>query len=131
MSGTPTSPPEDGIESSFCKAAMARSGSPMRAATRARIRSDGTSQGVFLDWIRGHGPFRQSQSGGLVTETHIGQREIANEDIIVRLFFKERFQLVTRLPPSLGQRQDRRRLPAPNLTKSAAPHRTLLGSGHE
>jgi hypothetical protein len=37
VSGTPgPSKPEDGIESSFCKAAMARSGSPMRAATRAR-----------------------------------------------------------------------------------------------
>src|SRR5436190_24203801 len=29
--------PSYGIESSFCKAAMARSGSPTRAATRARI----------------------------------------------------------------------------------------------
>jgi hypothetical protein len=35
-------------------------------------------QGVFFDWIRGHSPFRQSQRGRLVTETHISQREIAN-----------------------------------------------------
>src|SRR6266550_2835736 len=38
VSGTPNeSEPEYGVESTFCKAAMARSGSPMRAATRARI----------------------------------------------------------------------------------------------
>src|SRR5882724_1178141 len=37
VSGTPSpSPPEYGIESSFCKAAMARSGSPILEATRAR-----------------------------------------------------------------------------------------------
>src|SRR5205085_6693562 len=34
------SEPAYGIESSFCKAAMARSGSPICAATRARISSD-------------------------------------------------------------------------------------------
>jgi hypothetical protein len=32
----PPKKPAYGIESSFCKAAMARSGSPMRAATRVR-----------------------------------------------------------------------------------------------
>ena len=38
VSGTPeASAASYGIESSFCKAAMARSGSPIRAATRARI----------------------------------------------------------------------------------------------
>src|SRR5438128_1249608 len=38
VSGTPNeNEPEYGVERSFCKAAMARSGSPMRAATRARI----------------------------------------------------------------------------------------------
>ena len=101
VSGTPSpSPPEDGIESSFCKVAMERSGSPMRAVTRARTSiGDGTSQGVLLDRIRGDGPFRQSQSGGLVTETHTGQREVANEAIIVRLFFEERFQFAARLSP--------------------------------
>ena len=40
VSGMPgPSAPAYGIESSFCNAAMARSGSPMRAATRARISS--------------------------------------------------------------------------------------------
>ena len=42
-------------------------------------RSDWDHQGVLLDRIRGHGPLRQSQRGGFVTETHIGQREISNE----------------------------------------------------
>src|SRR5438132_13886433 len=38
VSGMPAaSAPAYGIESSFCKAMIARSGSPMRAATRARI----------------------------------------------------------------------------------------------
>ena len=42
----------------------------------------------------------QSQRGGFVTETHIGQREIANEVIIFRLFFEERFQFAARLSPT-------------------------------
>ena len=42
----------------------------------------------------------QSQCGGFVTETHIGQREIANEEIIFRLFFEERFQFAARLSPT-------------------------------
>ena len=42
----------------------------------------------------------QSQRGGFVAETHIGQREIANEEIIFRLFFEERFQFAARLPPT-------------------------------
>ena len=80
MSGTSkANAPEYGIESSFCKAAMARSGSPMRAATRARISiGTGPVTASLLDRIRGDGPFRQSQRGGLVTKAHIGQREIAN-----------------------------------------------------
>src|SRR4029077_19170696 len=59
-----------------------------------------TSQGVFLDRIRGHGPFRQSQRGGFVTKARIGQREISNEVIIFRLFFEERFQFGARLSPT-------------------------------
>src|SRR6266498_3011155 len=40
--------PSYGIDSSFCKAVMARSGSPMRAATRARISiGQGPSMGSF------------------------------------------------------------------------------------
>jgi hypothetical protein len=72
---------------------------------KSPIRTDGfelrrnerprTSQGVFLDRIRGHGPFRQSQRGGFVTETHIDEREIVNEIEIIRLFFEERFQFAT------------------------------------
>ena len=60
----------------------------------------GTIYGVFLDRIRGHGPFRQSQRGGFVTKAHIGQREISNETIIFRLFFEKRFQFAARLSPS-------------------------------
>ena len=95
------SAPAYGMESSFCKAAMARSGSPMlRCHPCEDLDRSGTSQGVFLDRIRGHGPFCQSQRGGLVTETHIGQREIANQEIIFRLFFEKRFQFAARLSPT-------------------------------
>ena len=73
----------------------------MRAATRARISiGTGTSHRVFLDWIRGDGPFRQSQRGGLVTKAHIDQREISNKGIIFRLFSEERFQFATCLSPT-------------------------------
>jgi len=53
-------------ESSFCKAAMARSG-PRTAATGLGSRSEWTRQGVFSIGNRGHGAFRQGQRGGLVT----------------------------------------------------------------
>jgi hypothetical protein len=57
------------------------------------------------DWDRGHVLFRQSQRGGFATEAHIGQREIANQLIIFRLFFEERFQFAARLSPTrLGGR---------------------------
>ena len=32
-------------------------------------------------------PLRQSQRGGFVTKARIGQRQIAHEDMIFRLFF--------------------------------------------
>ena len=74
------SAPSYGIESSFCKAAIARSGSPICAATRARISSaPGPSSASFSIGTRGHRLLGESQCGGLVTKTHIGQREIANE----------------------------------------------------
>ena len=69
----------DGIDSSFCKAAMARSGSPICAATRRGSRSHQDrpphlSRSGPWPW-----PARLEQGGGFVTKTHIGQREIANE----------------------------------------------------
>ena len=80
---------------------MARSGSPVPAATRARdLDPSATLQRVLLDRAQRHTPFGQSQCGGFVTETHIDQREIANQDIIFRLFFEERFQFAARLSPS-------------------------------
>ncbi len=95
------SAPPYGIESSFCKAAIARSGSPICAATRARISiGPGPVERVFLDRDRGHRLLDESQRGGLVTKAHIGQREIANETIIFRLFFEERFQFAPRLSPT-------------------------------
>ena len=102
MSGTfGASAPAYGIESSFCKAAMARSGSPICAATRARISIGlGPVSASFSIGSRGHGPFGQSQRGGFVAKTHIGQREIANQVIIFRLFFEERFQFAARLSPT-------------------------------
>jgi hypothetical protein len=84
---------------------------------------NGTSYRVFLDRILGDGLFRQSQRGGLVTETHIGQSEITTEGIIVRLFFEERFYFAARLSPTfLSGGTIAGRLPAPILNKSAVRH---------
>ena len=95
------SAPSYGIESSFCKAAMARSGSPICAATRARISiGAGPSNASFSIGTAAIARSTRAQRGGFVTETHIGQREIANEDIIFRLFFEERFQFAARLSPT-------------------------------
>jgi hypothetical protein len=55
---------------------------------------------VFLDRDRGHGAFRQSQRRGFVTEAHIGQREVFDEEMIFRLFCEQRFQFAARLSPS-------------------------------
>ena len=80
---------------------MARSGSPICAATRARISiGSGTNTGVFLDWEHGHRLLGQSERGGFVTKAHIGQREIANQEIIFWLFLEKRFQFAARLSPT-------------------------------
>ena len=81
---------------------MARSGSPIRAATRARISiGPGTIQRVFLDRIRGYRPLStRCEGSSFVTKAHIGQREIPNEAIIFRLFFEKRFQFAARLSPT-------------------------------
>jgi hypothetical protein len=56
-----------------------------------------TSHGVFLDRVYRHSPLGESQGASFVTEGGVGQREIANEDKICRLFFEKRFQFVARL----------------------------------
>ena len=90
-----------GIESNFCKAAIARSGSPIvRRNPCEDLDWDRTSYRVLLNWIRGYGALRQRQRAGLVAKTHHGQREISNENIIFRLFFEERFQFAARLAPT-------------------------------
>ena len=74
------SAPAYGIESSFCKAAMARSGSPMlRRHPGENLDRNRDHQRVFLDRDSRPWPARQSQRGGFVTKAHIGQREISNE----------------------------------------------------
>ena len=80
MSGVAGEGAAYGIESSFCKAAMARSGSPSCAATRARISiANGTVHASFSIGIRGHRLLGQSQRSGFVAKAHIGQRENTNE----------------------------------------------------
>ena len=82
------SAPLYGIESSFCKAAMARSGSPMRAATRARISIGmGPSNGVFLDRIHGHGLLDRANAAALSPRPILISARSANEAEIFRLFF--------------------------------------------
>src|SRR5207248_6098231 len=83
-----------------CKAAMARSGSPMRAATRARISI-------------GMGPTNASFSIGFTTMACSDRANAAAlsrrptlvrarsyKGIIVRRLFEQRFQFVARLRPS-------------------------------
>ena len=71
----------------------------------------------------GHGPFRQSQRGGFVTKAHIGQREIANQNISFPAVLLGKVPVrcapVANFP---GRRHDRQPLPAPSLTKSAVRH---------
>src|SRR5205814_5841816 len=61
---------------------------------------DRTAHRVLLNWIRGYGALRQSQRRRFVAKAHIGQREISDKAIIVRLFFEKRFQFVARLSPT-------------------------------
>jgi hypothetical protein len=72
-----TSGPAYGIESSFCKAAMARLSYLRRHSGEDLDRSE-TSYRVFLGRICGHGPLGQSQGGRFITKAHIGEREIGN-----------------------------------------------------
>ena len=43
-----------------------------------------------------------AQAGGLVTETHIGQRKISNEEKTFGLFLKRRFQFILSLRPTFA-----------------------------
>ena len=95
------SAPKPGSASSFCKVAMARSGSPIRAATRARISIGMVPETAsFSIGIRGHRLLGESEGGSLVTKAHIGQCEIAKKIKIFRLVFEKRLQFAARLSPS-------------------------------
>ena len=49
--------------------------------------------------------FFKRRGGGFVAESHIGQREISHEPVIVWLFFEKRFLFAAHLSPSfLGGR---------------------------
>ena len=52
---------------------------------------------IFLERKHVHRLLRKSECRGLITKTHIDQRQISNEGIVIRLFFEERFQFATRL----------------------------------
>ena len=112
-----------GIESSFCKAVMARSGSPTRAATRARISI-------------GMGPSNASFSIGFAAMACSDKAKAAAlspRPILIRVrsamrpTFSDCFlgKVPVRCAPVanfLGRPPDRRRPLAPSLTKSAARH---------
>ena len=79
---------------------MARSGSPMRAATRARnLNRRRDQQCILFDRIQCHATLGQSQRDGFVSQTHVGQCEIAKQLKIFRLFLEKMFQFAARLPP--------------------------------
>ena len=72
----------------------------MRRHPREDFDRHWTIHGIFFNWSRRDCAFGQSQSSGFVTKAHVGQREIPNQGIIIRLFFQERFQFAARLPPT-------------------------------
>jgi hypothetical protein len=55
---------------------------------------------VFLDRIHGYRLLDESECGGFISKTHVGQREIANKNPILRLLPEERFQFAARLFPT-------------------------------
>ncbi len=70
-----------GIESSFSKVEMERSGSPMRAATRARMSSGlGPVSASFSIGNHRDRALGQSQCSGVVTKTHVCKREISHAE---------------------------------------------------
>ena len=80
-------------ESTFCRAAMARSGSPdLRRYARENFDRSRAVEGIFLDRHRGHGALGKTERGFLVAEAHRGQGEIEEEIVIFRLFLEERLQ---------------------------------------
>jgi hypothetical protein len=60
----------------------------------------GTSYRVFLDRVRGHRAFGQSQRGGFVVKGHVNQGEISNQHVIFRLIFEKKFYFIARFPPA-------------------------------
>ena len=103
MSGTfAASAPAHGIESSFCKAAMARSGSPMlRRHPGEDLDRTGTVQRVFLD--RDSAAIARSakvNAAALSPRPILVSARSPIRPIIFRLFFEERFQFAARLSPT-------------------------------
>ena len=86
-------PPLHGIESIFCKAAMARSGSPRRAAIRARMSIDcGLFAASFSIGCKAMARSIKVKAAALSPRTSRDQREIIQKRPIVRLFFEKGFQ---------------------------------------
>ena len=101
VSGTPAaSAPSYGIESSFCKAATARSGSPSCVATRARTSIEPGPENASFSIGSALPLLNESERRGLITKAHIGQREISEETNIFRLVFEKRLQFAARLSPT-------------------------------
>ena len=102
VSGTfAASAPAYGIESSFCKAAMARSGSPICAATRARISiGPGPSIASFSIGIAAIARSARANAAALSPRPILVSARSPIRLIIFRLFFEERFQFAARLSPT-------------------------------
>ena len=77
------------------------------------------SKRLFRSDSQVHGPLGQSQRSGFVAKAHIAQRERANEEIISRLLFEQRFQFAAGLSPTfVGGGNGRQPLLAPSPGKS-------------
>jgi hypothetical protein len=113
-----------GMESSFCKAG---NGAAEFSHTCCHSGEDlgckRTIQRVLPDRCHGHSPLGQGECGGFVAKGDIGQRKIADEAIIFRLFFEERFQFAACLCPTLpGRGMVARDVLGPSLENIVARH---------
>ena len=111
-------------------AAMARSGSPVCAATRARvsIQQDHLTR-LFRPASRPW-PVPTNPTPPLCHRDPYSLGREHNQAPIVRLFFKKRVQFAARLSASFpGRRHDRRRAPATSLTKSAVRQYEITDAG--
>jgi hypothetical protein len=74
--------------------------SKLRGHASKNLEGPGTGHRVFLYGESSHRLLCEPERGHSITKGCIRQREMAKQSVVFRLFVEERFELVTRLPPS-------------------------------